>query len=207
MVFCRHGQTAWNAVGRFQGQLDPPLDATGEAQAVRAAGLLATMRPDVLISSDLQRAVATAAPLAQRCGLTAEADERLREIWLGEWQGLTTAEAKERFPDEHESWMQGRDIRRGGGETYAEAGARAVAAVRERLDAVPTDGTLVAVTHGGTARAALGTLLELPADSWWRLAPVGNAQWSIAVAGKRGWRLAEHNAGTPLHEAIGDDAR
>ena len=55
---------------RFQGQSDIPLDEVGEAQAQRAAGLLAALRPDAIISSDLGRAMATAAPLARLTGLT-----------------------------------------------------------------------------------------------------------------------------------------
>ena len=52
----RHGQTVWNAERRFQGQSDIPLDETGQAQAERAARLLAALRPDLIVSSDLSRA-------------------------------------------------------------------------------------------------------------------------------------------------------
>ena len=64
----RHGQTQWNVEGRFQGQSDIPLDEAGEAQAQRAARLLAGLRPDLIVSSDLLRASATAAPLARLTG-------------------------------------------------------------------------------------------------------------------------------------------
>ena len=114
---------------------------------------------------------------------------------LGRWEGLTGDQARERFPDEHAAWRAGQDVRRGGGETYAEAGARAAASVADHLAGAPAGGTLVVVTHGGTARAALGVLLGLPVDDWWRFAPLGNTCWSVLVEGERGWRLERHNTG------------
>jgi probable phosphoglycerate mutase len=67
--------------------------------------------------------------------------------------------------------------------------------VRDHLEDVPAGGTLVAVTHGGTARAALGVLLELEPRSWGRLAPLGNTCWSVLVEADWGWRLERHGAG------------
>ncbi len=151
--------------------------------------------PYAIVTSDLERAAQTAAPLGERLGLTVARDPRLREVGLGRWEGLTGDEARACFPDEHASWRAGKDVRRGGGETYAEAGARAAASVAGHLADAPADGTLVAVTHGGTARAALGVLLGLPVDDWWRFAPLGNTCWSVLVEGERGWRLERHNTG------------
>ncbi|MGZ6827103.1 MAG: histidine phosphatase family protein, partial [Mycobacteriales bacterium] len=73
--------------------------------------------------------------------------------------------------------------------------ARARAAVEQWLPSVPEGGALLAVTHGGTARAVVGTLTELPPDSWWRLAPLGNTCWTTLVEDERGWRLERHNTG------------
>ncbi len=167
----------------------------GLAQAQAAAGELAAAAPSVLVTSDLSRAAQTAAPLADRLGIAAALDPRLREIGLGSWEGLTSHEARERFPAEHAAWLAGEDVRRGGGETYAEAGERAASAVLEHLAAVAPGGTLVAVTHGGTARGALGVLLGLPPSHWWRFAPLGNTCWSVLAEGDRGWRLERHNTG------------
>jgi len=167
----------------------------GLAQAQAAAQAIATAAPYALVTSDLMRAADTAAPLGVALGLTPVADQRLREIALGAWEGLTGDEARERFPDEHAAWRAGEDVRRGGGETYAEAGQRAAACLREHLAHAPDGGTLVAVTHGGTARGALGVLLDLPVPDWWRLAPLGNTCWSVLVEADRGWRLERHNTG------------
>ncbi|MDQ1695464.1 MAG: glucosyl-3-phosphoglycerate phosphatase [Frankiaceae bacterium] len=207
VVLLRHGRTEWNATGRFQGQLDSPLDLIGKAQALGAAVALAPMEPDAIVSSDLSRAVDTAGAVAAEAGLEVVLDPRLREIDLGEWQGLTRAEARGRFPEEYADWQAGEDSRRGSGETYAEVGARSAACVVEWLDRLGPGGLLVAITHGGTARATIGTLLELPPDTWWRLAPLGNCRWSLLGDIGRGWRLEEHNAGSPPEEETGDDAR
>lgn len=148
-----------------------------------------------MLSSDSERARATAGALEAACRGAAVPDARLREIDLGGWQGLTAAQAQAAFPDEYAGWRDGLDVRRGSGETYAEVAVRAVNAVRGALSDVPAGGVLVAVTHGGTARALIGALLELPIETWWRLAPLGNARWSVLVEADRGWRLGQHNAG------------
>jgi probable phosphoglycerate mutase len=207
VVLLRHGRTEWNATGRFQGQLDSPLDVIGQAQALAAAVAVAPMGPDAIVSSDLSRTADTAAAVAAETGDDVVLDPRLREINLGEWQGLTRTEARERFPDEYAAWQAGSDSRRGGGETYAEVGARSVECVVEWLDQLGPGSLLVAVTHGGTARATIGTLLGLDPDTWWRLAPLGNCRWSLLSDMGRGWRLEEHNAGSPPTEETGDDAR
>lgn len=207
VVILRHGRTEWNATGRFQGQLDSPLDTIGRAQALDAAVAVAPMRPDAIVSSDLSRAMDTAAAVGAEAGLSVIADDRLREIDLGDWQGLTRAEARSRFPEEYAAWQSGADERRGGGETYAEVGARAADCMMDWLDRLGPAATLLAVTHGGTARATIGTLLGLAPDSWWRLAPLGNCRWSLLGDIGRGWRLEEHNAGSPPEEETGDDAR
>ncbi|MCA1711739.1 MAG: histidine phosphatase family protein [Actinobacteria bacterium] len=115
---------------------------------------------------------------------------------------MTSDEASASYPVEHEAWRAGEDVRRGGGETYAEAGQRGAACVVESLTAVPAGQTLVAVTHGGTARGTLGVLLGLSVADWWLLAPLGNTCWSVLAEGQRGWRLERHNAG--LGPLVGD---
>jgi probable phosphoglycerate mutase len=162
------------------------------------------------VSSDLERAAVTADALAMRVGVPVSSDVRLREIGLGTWEGLLREEVEQRFPGEFLAWMRGADVRRGGGETYAEVGSRGAACVLEHLD--KTNGVVVAVTHGGTARATIGVLLELGVDAWWRLGPLGNCRWSVLVEAEHGWRLVEHNAGVPdvavaVEERAGDDAR
>ena len=202
-MLLRHGRTADNHGGRIQGQLDTPLDEVGRRQAAATAPLLAAAAPGVLLSSDLSRARDTALVLAERAGLVPVLDPRLRELHLGTWQGLTSQEARDAHPDEHAAWRAGRDVPRGGGETYQQAGTRAVACLQEHLGAVEAGGSLIAVTHGGTARAVIGLLLDLPAPCWGRLVALGNARWSVLVEGAAGWRLEQHNTGADAGAATG----
>lgn len=210
VILWRHGRSEWNALGRFQGQLESDLDDTGRRQAADAAARLAELSPLVLVTSDSARARDTAAALAAVTGLVAVEDARLREVNLGSWSGLTRDEVRERFPDEFAAWLAGQDIGRGGGETFVEVGARAVAVVTEHLAALPdADGPLVFVTHGGTTLSALVALLDLPTAVRRRLGPVGNARWSRLSPAPDGvgWRLAEHNAGVDerVIAGFGDD--
>lgn len=192
LLVLRHGRTSWNATGRIQGQLDPPLDELGRAQAALAARTVAAFGPAAIVSSDLQRALDGARLLGAETGLPVVSDARLREIDVGTWQGLTGVEAQEKFPSEYAAWRVGADVRRGGGETYEEVGERAGVAALELASSLPTDGLGVLVTHGGTARSLIGKVLELPVSHWWRLAALGNCCWAMLREAERGWRLLEY---------------
>lgn len=187
LVVVRHGRTAWNATGRFQGRADPPLDQVGREQAEMCAKELASrfegasLDTPRILSSDLKRAADTAGALARAFACPYGTDAGLREVDVGGWEGLTRPEAAARFPDEYRRWEAGADVRRGGGETLAEAGRR----VADRLEAALADATtdaLIVVGHGMSLQAALGELrarmcVTFPGD-----APhLGNARW-LAVA-------------------------
>ena len=163
LLLLRHGRTAHNASGRFQGQTDVALDDVGRAQAARVAPLMAARKPVIIVSSDSSRAFDTARAVADLTGQTVLADERLREIDVGGWAGLTLTEVQETFPQEYDDWISGNreQLRRGGGETYGEVGARALLAVGPLLEGPPEE-LVLAVTHGGTARSLIDLLLGIP---------------------------------------------
>lgn len=97
MLVARHGQSEWNAAGRWQGQADPPLSDLGRAQARLAADRVGAV--DVIVASDLQRALETAAIIAAALGVgPVVVDEGLRERDAGEWSGLTRAEIERHWP-------------------------------------------------------------------------------------------------------------
>ncbi|MFD7918200.1 histidine phosphatase family protein [Streptomyces sp. NPDC059740] len=205
LVLWRHGQTAWNLERRFQGTTDIPLTEVGVRQARRAARLLAALRPDAVIASDLQRARATAAELTEITGLAATHDAALRETYAGDWQGLTHEEILERYGEQYTAWKRGETVRRGGGELETEVADRAAPAVLAAADKLPDGGTLVVVSHGGTLRTTIGRLLGLPSHHWEGLGGLSNCCWSVLGEGARGWRLLEHNAGTLPEPVLGDD--
>src|SRR5258707_782347 len=99
LCLVRHGETAWNAEGRVQGQLDIPLSPTGLAQAKAIAAALRDESFDVIYSSDLVRVQQTAQPSAELFKKKILLDQRLRERHYGVFQSLTYVEAKERFPE------------------------------------------------------------------------------------------------------------
>ena len=208
VLLLRHGRTTWNAESRFQGQLDIDLDEVGRAQAERAGELLARLRPDLLVSSDLRRARDTAAALARRTGLPVTQDVRLRETFAGRWQGLTSTEIDDRYGAERAGWSAGSDVPAGvDGERRSEVGARMSAALVEHAARLPDGGLLVAVTHGGAASSGLHHLLGVPRASWPVLSGLGNCHWSLLREhpGER-WVLEEHNAGSLPEEVVGDES-
>jgi broad specificity phosphatase PhoE len=202
IIFWRHGRTEWNHAGLFQGQEDIDLDGTGREQAARAADVLATRGPSLIISSDLRRAADTAAALSSVTGLEVSYDQRLRETDAGRWQGLSFAEIDEHFADDNAAWRGGDpNVRAGGAENRLEVGERMLAAVLDAVDRIAPAETLIVVSHGGAIRAVLAALMGLPPERWGALAGLSNCHWSELheVVGRTGarfsWQLTEHNVG------------
>ena len=97
VLIARHGQSEWNAAGRWQGQADPPLSDLGRAQASGATDRLGAF--DAIISSDLDRALTTAMIIADGLGIgPVLVEPALRERHAGEYQGLTRDEIEQRYP-------------------------------------------------------------------------------------------------------------
>ena len=207
VVLWRHGRTAWNAESRFQGTTDVALDEVGVAQAERAARDLATLSPHLIVSSDLQRARATAETLAGMVGLEVSTVPDLRETYAGSWQGLVRDEIVAADGDIWRRWIAGDDVRPGGGETRTEVATRVSGAVLRHVDGLPPGGTLVVASHGGAVRACIGTLLGLPVEHWTTLGGLVNCAWSVLEEQPDGrWRLVEHNARSLPEEVVGDEA-
>lgn len=112
----RHGETEWNRHGnRYCGRTNLPLAQVGREQAERLALSLQNTRFDAVLVSPLQRALETARPIAKRCGMEMQTDERLREIDFGDWEGLTQQEIEQHFPRQWEQWVQDPATTRAGG--------------------------------------------------------------------------------------------
>jgi glucosyl-3-phosphoglycerate phosphatase len=195
LVLWRHGRTEWNATGRFQGQLDPPLDDVGRRQARRAAPHLAAPLPEgtLVVSSDLGRAAETAVALTDVLGVPLRLDARLREVGMGSWEGLTRQEVAERHPGQYADWLAGRPISGRGGEDSADVPARALAVLRE----LPEAPAAVVVTHGGTSARLLEALLGLGPEHRRVFGPLANCAWSELAEQSGRWRLLRHNTSAP----------
>lgn len=148
LLVVRHGHAAGNAEHRFIGQSDVPLDDLGVAQARALCQRLAIQPIRRIISSDLRRATDTVAALAESLGIPLEVDSRLREIDNGAWTGLLPEEIARGWPGLWDSYVNGEDVHRPGGETWHAVRARAVDAVTEL---VGEQGLVLLCTHGGPA--------------------------------------------------------
>ncbi|MEV2238908.1 histidine phosphatase family protein [Micromonospora sp. NPDC049891] len=195
LIIWRHGNTDWNAASRVQGQTDVPLNDLGREQARAAAPLLAALRPDALVASDLNRAAETAAALSALTGLPVRSDARLRERHFGTWQGLLLTEVAERFPEEYARWRAG-DLDPGADiEPLDELGKRVGTALQEAADELP-GGTVVIATHGAAARQGCGHLLGWAHDVLRTVGSLGNCHWTeLRHDIERGWHLRAHNVG------------
>lgn len=168
LLLIRHAQSTWNAAERWQGQADPPLSAEGRRQAEALARELVREPIDVLLTSDLCRAVETAAILGAGRGLEPIPDPRFRELDIGSWTGLTGDEIDRRDPGDLARFQAGEpDVAAGGAESRAGIRRRVRRAAASLPEAYP--GCCIAlVTHLGVIRALLpGTEL-------------GNAEWRRA---------------------------
>jgi 2,3-bisphosphoglycerate-dependent phosphoglycerate mutase len=176
LILIRHGETDWNVQGRFQGQIDVPLNALGQRQAALTAERLARerLRFDAFYCSDLLRTRQTAEPAAARLALAAAPDAGLREQHFGILEGMSFDEVKTRHPELLAAWMRhDPDYALPGGESVRDFHARVVGALRA-LAARHAGERLAVVTHGGVLDMVYRTVHALPLVGP-RTCPIPNA--------------------------------
>jgi probable phosphoglycerate mutase len=180
-ILLRHGDTRLSPEHRFSGQCDVPLSADGTRQARAAACRLATGAPiDAVVSSPLQRAVATAAIAAAALGLTAAIDDDLRETDFGEWDGLALAEIQRRWPAAAAAWRRDPEQAPPGGESFA-ATAHRVNRACDRVLRDHSGQTVLVVSHITPIKILLCRALGVPLRTLYRLylgsACISEIQW------------------------------
>ncbi len=153
LLLVRHGETVWNQENRWQGQADVPLSEAGCEQARRLAQRLRAegRRVRAIYASDLERALHTAEILGEVLGVAPLPEVGWREMNIGTWSGLTTAEVIARHAAEWERLRAGEDLPRGGGETFAQFQGRILRVV-ERLLERHVGEQVVIVTHGDVSQ-------------------------------------------------------
>lgn len=167
VYLARHGETDWNAAGRWQGHTDVPLNDNGRAQAMALGAQLRGAGIASVGSSDLSRARETATIAGGAIGVAASfVDAGLRERRFGRFEGLTRDECVARFPVEWARYLADPRTAPPDGEPQEALLARATAAVI--LAASTLASPLLLVTHGGTMRALLSSMLGAP------VAPIAN---------------------------------
>lgn len=205
LLLVRHGESEWNALGRLQGQADPPLSALGRRQAAHVAARLVDEGVDVIVASDLERAVETAGALAAGVGLTVERRSDLREVDLGSWTGASRDELVRDVPELWRRWRVDGVEGWEGGEKYVDAMVRVGDAVSS-IAAAHEGRTVVAVSHGGSIRLATCHLLGMPADQLGRIMSIGNASITEFLVEPDGTgRLVRLNDNAHLLEATTAD--
>jgi broad specificity phosphatase PhoE len=187
-LLVRHGETTWNQENRWQGQADVPLSDTGRAQArLLAQRFLGDGRQvHAIYASDLSRAFETAEILSDTLRLPPNPDTGWREMNIGVWSGLTTAQVIERHSGEWERLRAGEDLPRGGGETFAQFQGRIIQSA-QLLAQRHAGEQIVIVTHGGAVRAFLLYCRNLPTTKFREIDKIGNtgvSEVTFSLAGE-----------------------
>jgi broad specificity phosphatase PhoE/ribonuclease HI len=167
VLLVRHGATVHSADHRFSGRNDLPLDDAGEAQA---AALAQRPFPEAaaIVSSPIRRAARTAQVIADALGLPVRINDDFAELDFGVFEGLSLAEARERYPDELTAWTRSPDVAPPGGESLATLTQR----VRRGRDAIVAefpDATVLVVTHVTPIKMLVRAALDAPVSSIYRM--------------------------------------
>jgi probable phosphoglycerate mutase len=170
IILVRHGQTEWNRVERFRGRYEVPLNQTGLAQAEKAAARIsAHWKLAAIYASPLGRAMETARAIAHACKRVVQPCDGLVDIDYGEWQGLTPAEARLRWPEQVTAWYAHPEtVQIPGGESLAQVRQRVTTLLKDvcRLHA---DQHIVLVGHTVVNRLILLEILGLGNERFWHL--------------------------------------
>lgn len=171
ILLARHGETPWNAEGRYQGRRDIPLSPVGEAQALALGERLRPVPISRAVASPLARAARTAelALGPERASLL-QLDEGFAEIGHGDWEGLLAAEIRERDPQRLHAWREDPEsvlMPGDGGESLQIVLDRAWPALARACEGLAADDTLLVVAHDAVNRVLLCRVLGLPLSRLW----------------------------------------
>lgn len=184
LYLVRHGQCVVTAKEYLQGQVDSPLTELGVRQAKAAAERLASVPVSAVYASDLCRTVATAEPIAERHNLPVIKTPLIREMHLGEAQGLTVPQFKEKYPEAYAKWQENALINRPPGAERFEDVIERCGKFLEQIKAVYKDGeTIVAAVHIGSVSGLLCAALNMPVQFYVSIS-VANASLSILDLGE-----------------------
>lgn len=169
ILLARHGETRWNAEGRYQGKMDIPLSEVGQMQARALGERLRNVAIDRAVASPLVRARLTAQlALGDERAQALTLDPGLQEINHGLWEGLLAAEIGERYPDGLRAWREApQSLQMPDGESLQQVLDRAWLALLRCCDGLGADDTLLIVAHDAVNRVLLCRILGLPLARLW----------------------------------------
>jgi broad specificity phosphatase PhoE len=195
VIFIRPGETQWNRLGRWQGQVAVPLNDHGKMQAKRLARFIRAIGIQALYTSDLRRASETADVLAEMLGFEVVSDARLRERHIGLWQGLTLPEVQEWYPDQYQSLRGNPDAYQIEGGEAREVVAKRMKAAFDEIVAKPHD-IIGIVSHTTAIRALLDAVI--PDVNALAMDFSNMSVTSIAKDDGGAWRIVQRNDVTHL---------
>ena len=197
LVLIRHGQTAWNKSGKYQGQSDVALSEEGLEQARCLAEHFPVEKLDAVYASDLSRAMVTAETVAQKFGLEVRPEPAFRELSFGKWEGLTSAEIVAGWPDAMANFLTHPDIMEiPQGESFPQVQQRAMARLKEIVaEHEPHDHTVGIFAHGAVLRTILTGIMQMPLSQVWTL-----SQYNTAV------NIVRFDEGRPTVELLNSTA-
>jgi ribonuclease H / adenosylcobalamin/alpha-ribazole phosphatase len=167
-LLLRHGETPWSVERRFAGAGDIPLTDTGAAQARAAAAALASAGIDAIVSSPLRRCRDTAKEIAAVVGAPVREEDGFRETDFGAWEGLTFAEARERWPEHLSAWLADPALAPPDGESFADT-ARRVRTALDKLMVRYRHQTVLVVSHVTPIKLLLRQALLAPPEALYRI--------------------------------------
>ena len=169
ILLARHGETPWNAEGRYQGQIDIPLSPVGEGQANALGQRLKDVRIDRAVASPLSRAQLTARlALGDARADMLQTDADLQEIAHGEWEGLLASEIQQKDPARLLAWREEpENVLMPGGESLRQVLDRSWRGLARATEGLGEDDTLLVVAHDAVNRVLLCRILGLPIARLW----------------------------------------
>ena len=169
ILLARHGETPWNAEGRYQGQIDIPLSPVGESQATALGKRLQDVQIARAVASPLSRARRTAElALGEARIPMLTLDPDLQEIAHGEWEGLLASEIHDKDPARLSAWRDAPDpvLMRGGDALHQVLDGSGQGVIRASEGLGDSD-TLLVVAHDAVNRVVLCRILGLPLSKLW----------------------------------------
>jgi probable phosphoglycerate mutase len=194
LILVRHGETDWNKLGRFQGQEDTPLNPRGQAQARETAIAAVGWRPTALYSSPLRRTMETAQAVSRLVGLPVAPQEGLKELHLGQLEGVTGQEMRQGWPQVYQAWRDDpAAVVMPGGESLVQLQDRAWQVVSRLEQAHGEEEVLVLVSHNFALRTIVAKVLGMPLGHFHRMS-LALGSIGVIESDGRGRRLVTYNS-------------
>lgn len=198
LYLLRHGETEWNKLGKFQGLTDVSLNERGLSQARDSALAALGWEHSVIYASSLTRTVQVAEEIRKLSGAPVVTDPGLRELSLGDLEGVTGAEMRAGWPEVYRAWRENpANVTMPNGETLAQLQKRAWQSVLEIEKAHPDVPGVVVVSHNFTIRSLICATLEIPLHNFHRMS-LGLGSLSILESDGHVRRLVTYNCNSHL---------